>query len=129
MDLSSRLSDYFRPSYLKAQASRGSAICAAILKYKLSEFTLQVIELGPSPTPPPRGAGGPPSGGSAPGGGRESISVNYDFIQLEQYYLDRYSLVYNIRRIALGPAPTANLDYNKGDTNSQFGKAGAKGAA
>jgi hypothetical protein len=110
MDLSSRLSDYFRPSYLKAQASRGSAICAAILKYKLSEFSLQVIVLGPSPT-------------------RESISVNSDFVQLEQYYLDRYSLVYNIRRIALGPAPTASLDYNKGDTNPQFGKAGAKGAA
>lgn len=110
MDLSSRLSDYFRLSYLKAQASRGSAICAAILKYSLSEFSLQVIVLGPSPT-------------------RESISVNSDFIQLEQYYLDRYSLVYNIRRIALGPAPTANLDYNKGDTNPQFGKAGAKGAA
>lgn len=35
----------------------------------------------------------------------------------------------NIRRIALGPAPTANLDYNKGDTNPQFGKAGVKGAA
>lgn len=110
MDLSSRLSDYFKPSYLKAQASRGSAICAAILKYKLSEFSLQVIVLGPSPT-------------------RESISVNSDFIQLEQYYLDRYSLVYNIRLNALGPAPTANLDYNKGDTNPQFGKAGVKGAA
>jgi group I intron endonuclease len=129
MDLSSRLSDYFRLSYLKAQASRGSAICAAILKYSLSEFSLQVIVLGPSPTFSPLSFF--PKGGSKEGvrGGRESISVNSDFIQLEQYYLDRYSLVYNIRRIALGPAPTANLDYNKGDTNPQFGKAGAKGAA
>lgn len=108
MDLSSRLSDYFRNSYNKDQASRGSAISAAILKYGLSEFSLQVIVLGPSPT-------------------RESISVSSDFIPLEQYYLDRYSLVYNIRRIALGPAPTAN--YNKGNPNPLFGKAGVKGGA
>jgi hypothetical protein len=25
-----------------------------------------------------------------------------------------------------GPAPTANLDYHKGDTNPQFGKQGTK---
>jgi hypothetical protein len=69
-----------------------------------------ILVLGPSPT-------------------RESISATSDFIQLEQYCLDRYSLVYNIRRIAIGPAPTANLNYNKGNSNPQFGKAGAKGAA
>jgi len=48
---------------------------------------------------------------------------------LEQYYLDRFNLCYNIRRIALGPAPTANLDYHKGNTNPQFGKQGPEGAA
>jgi len=110
LDLSSRLSDYFKDSYLKHQTSRGSAISAAILKYGLSEFSLQITVLGPSPT-------------------RESISTSSDHIQLEQYFLDRYCLAYNIRRMALGPAPTANLDYNKSNTNPQFGKAGADGAA
>lgn len=39
--------------------------------------------------------------------------------------------MYNIRRIALGPAPVLNpnYDYNKGSTNTQFGKKGPKGAA
>ncbi len=110
MDLSARLSDYFMNSYLKNQVSRGSSISAAILKHGLSEFSLQIIVLGPSPD-------------------RESISVASDFIQLEQYYLDRYSLVYNIRRIALGPAPTSNPNPLKGITNPQYGKDGPEGAA
>jgi len=50
MDLSSRLSDYFTNSYIKYQSTRGSVISAAILKYGLSQFSLQVIVLGPSPT-------------------------------------------------------------------------------
>lgn len=110
MDLSARLSDYFMNSYLKYQVSRGSSISAAILKHGLSEFGLQIIVLGPSPD-------------------RESISVASDYIQLEQYYLDRYSLVYNIRRIALGPAPTSNPNPLKGVTNPQYGKEGPEGAA
>ena len=110
MNLSSRLSDYYSNSYLNSQSSRGSAISAAIIKYGLSEFILQILVLGPSPV-------------------RESISISSDFIQLEQYYLDRFNLDYNIRRIALGPAPTANLYYPKGDTNPQFGKKGPEGAA
>lgn len=63
MDLSSRLSDYFTNSYIKHQSTRGSAIYAAILKYGLSQFSLQVIVLGPSPA-------------------RDTISVNSDFILL-----------------------------------------------
>jgi group I intron endonuclease len=110
MNLSSRLSDYYSNSYLNSQSSRGSAISAAIIKYGLSEFILQILVLGPSPV-------------------RESISISSDFIQLEQYYLDRFNLDYNIRRIALGPAPTANLYYPKGDINPQFGKKGPEGAA
>lgn len=112
MNLSSRLSDYYTNSYLKYQSTRGSVISAAILKYGLSNFSLQIIELGPSPT-------------------RETISVNSDFILLEQYYLDRYILNYNVRRIALGPAPVLNpnSDYNKGNTNNQFSKKGPEGAA
>lgn len=49
IDLSARLSDYFMNSYLKYQVSRGSSISAAILKYGLSEFSLQIMVLGPSP--------------------------------------------------------------------------------
>jgi hypothetical protein len=116
MNFSSRLSDYYTNSYLKYQSTlpggAGSLISAAILKYGLSAFSLQVIELGPSPT-------------------RDAVSVNSDFILLEQYFLDRYILIYNIRRIALGPAPVLNpnYDYNKGNTNAQFGKKGPEGAA
>jgi len=110
MDLSSRLSNYYRNSYLNSQSSRGSAISAAIIKYGWSEFSLQILVLGPSPA-------------------RESILISSDFIQLEQYYLDRFNLCYNIRKIALGPAPTANLDYHKGNANPQFGKQGPEGAA
>jgi group I intron endonuclease len=112
MDLSSRLSAYYTNSYLKYQSTQGSVISAAILKYGLSQFSLQVIVLGPSPT-------------------RDTISVSSDFILLEQYYLDRYILKYNVRRIALGPAPVLNPNYNnnKGESNTQFGKKGPEGAA
>lgn len=112
MNLSSRLSDYFTNSYLKYQSTRGSVISAAILKHGLSEFSLQIMELGASPT-------------------RDTISVNSDFILLEQYYLDTYILMYNVRRIALGPAPVLNPNYNhnKGDTNTQLGKKGSEAAA
>ena len=57
--------------------------------YILYNKRIQIIELGPSPR-------------------RDTISVNSDFILLEQYYLDRYILKYNVRRIALGPAPVLN---------------------
>lgn len=83
IDLSSRLSDYFTNSYLKHQSNLGKAIYLAILKYELSGFNLQIVVLGPSPN-------------------RDSISTTSDFILLEQYYLDRYSLIYNLRRIAIG---------------------------
>lgn len=112
MDLSQRVSDYFKKSYLKTQSVRGSAISAAILKHGLSYFSLQILVLGESPL-------------------RNTISVNSDFILLEQKYLNSYTLIYNIRRLALGTAPVLNPNYkyNKGDTNSQFGKAGTKAAA
>jgi len=98
INLSSRLSDYFTNSYLKYQSNRGSVISLAILKYGLSEFNLQIFVLGPSPN-------------------RDSISTISDFILLEQYYLDRYSLIYNLRRIAIGAAPISNSNCNKGNTN------------
>lgn len=112
MNLSSRLSDYFSNSYIEFQSTRGSAISTAILKHGLSNFSVQILELGPSPA-------------------RKDISVDSDFILLEQYFLDRYILQYNIRRIALGPAPVSvnKNGINKGETNSQFGKFGVDGAA
>lgn len=112
MDLSARLSDYFSKSYIKAQSKRGSAISLAIAKYGYDEFTLQVLVLGSSPI-------------------RENISVNSDHILLEQYYLDRYLLIYNVRRVALGPAPTYKTNEPKimGENNPQFGKLGSEGAA
>lgn len=111
-DLSSRLSNYFTNSYLNYQTSRGSAISSAILKHGLSGFSLQIIILGDTPA-------------------RDTISINSDHILLEQYYLDRYVFKYNIRRIALGPAPTLKPNYTnkKGDNNVQFGKNGPLGAA
>jgi hypothetical protein len=110
MNLSSRLSDYFTNSYLKYQSTRGSAISSAIFKHGISQFTLQVIDLGSSPS-------------------RDNVSVNSDFILLEQYFLNKYTLSYNIRRIALGPAPTLNPNFNKNTNNNQFGKKGPDGAA
>lgn len=115
-DLSSRLSDYFSSSYIKYQSSPyayvGSAISSAISKHGLSEFSLQVFVLGDTPT-------------------RNTISVDSDHIVLEQSYLDKYVLKYNMRRIALGPAPTLNPNYidKKGENNTQFGKKGPEAAA
>lgn len=111
-DLSSRLSNYFSSSYIKYQSSRGSAISSAISKHGLSEFSLQVFVLGDTPT-------------------RDTISVDSDHIVLEQSYLDKHVLKYNIRRIALGPAPTLNPNYidKKGENNTQFGKKGPEAAA
>lgn len=62
---------------------------------------------------------------------RETVSVDSDHIVLEQSYLDKYVLKYNMRRIALGPAPTLNPDYadRKGENNTQFGKKGPGAAA
>lgn len=118
MNLSTRLADYFTNPYLKQQSSRSSAISIAILKYGLSNFTLQIIILGTSPCREIISALSPRRGIKPPEG------ALFDFIQLEQYYLDKYVLIYNIRRIALGLAPVANLEYNKGDNNPQFGKHG-----
>jgi group I intron endonuclease len=111
MNLSSRLSDYYSDSYLKLQVNRGSIISQAIIKHGHSNFSLQVSVLGLSPL-------------------REDISVNSDFIQLEQYYLDNYELVYNARRLALGPAPVSNnKSIHEAELNPQFGKFGTAGAA
>ena len=91
---------------------RGSAISSAILKHGYLDFELEILILGSSPV-------------------RADISINSDFILLEQYYLDRYILKYNIRRIALGPAPTSRFNSSKveGQNNPQFGKYGSESSA
>jgi group I intron endonuclease len=105
INLSSRLSDYYRESYLKHEVSRNSAISQALLKYGHSNFSLQVLSLGDSIM-------------------RSEVSMSPGLIVLEQYYLDRYKLVYNLRRIALGPAPSANIDSEskKGPLKSSIRK-------
>lgn len=89
-NLSTRLSNYFSLSYLKFQCTRGSIISAAIFKHGLSQFSLQILALGKSLN-------------------HDSLSNNSDFLLLEQYYLDRYMLQYNVRRIVFSspPAPQA----------------------
>lgn len=42
VSLSGRLSDYFRPSYLRHQIDRGSLICSALLKYGHANFSVAV---------------------------------------------------------------------------------------
>ena len=95
VSLSGRVSDYFRPAYIRAQLARGnSAICGAILKYGISNFSLEVYTC-PDP------------------------------LVQEQYYLDNYELAYNIRRVATSPAPVPGLQPDMtGSNNSQFGKMG-----
>lgn len=87
-------------------------ISSAIIKYGHENFSLEVLVLGTSPL-------------------RKDISVNSDHVLLEQQYLDSYELKYNIRRIALGPAPTTNSNNSNivGDNNPQFGKLGSEAAA
>lgn len=63
INISNRLSSYFATSYLKNQSERGSAICLAILKYGLENFSIEVIELGISPA-------------------REDVKVTDDFIAI-----------------------------------------------
>lgn len=50
---------------------------------------------------------------------------------MEQYYLDRYVLKYNLRRLALGAAPISKTNSSKvkGQNNPQFGKYGSEGFA
>jgi len=80
INLSKRLADYFTPSYIKTQSERGSAICLAILKHGLDNFSIQVLELGLSQN-------------------RGGVKPTDDFIALpkgpegEQYFLDRCILI------------------------------------
>lgn len=86
-NLSSRVSDYYRHSYLNGQLKRGnSAICSALLKYGHANFSLSMY---PCDSP----------------------------LTSEQYYLDNYPVEYNIRRVATGgvqPDRSGNLNLQFG---------------
>lgn len=76
-NLYSRLEDYFQKSQLINQVNNSNSnICKALLKYGNSSFTLSIYLVKPST----------------------------NFIALEQSYLDRFELAYNIRRVAIGSA-------------------------
>lgn len=110
-DLSTRLGQYFKLSYLNLKARRGSAICAALLKYGSHNFSVQVLPLGPTPAP-------------------NTNTLNSDYILMEQYYFDNFTLVYNINRFASPAAYSSSTGpINVGADNTQYGKLGPEGAA
>lgn len=84
-NLSLRLCEYYRPSYLVSQSVRGSIICKAINKYGQDSFSLSIMILGVS---------------------LDKNKINYssknlpDYIVMEQNYLDSYTMAYNSNRIA-----------------------------
>ena len=49
-NLGNRLVEYFRPSYLEAQSSRGSVISRALNAYGLDAFSLSILSIGPTLT-------------------------------------------------------------------------------
>lgn len=111
-NLSHRLGEYYRPSYLNIQATRGSVISQALLKHGHDKFSLQVLELGNTPS-------------------YHDVSMDSDYIKKEQYYLDNYTLVYNMNRFASPSAyvATPKGPVNVGTENPQYGLFGPAGAA
>lgn len=108
INLSLRLSEYFRPGYLKLQSKRGSAIARAIIKYGLDQFSISIMVLGPSP---------------------EKYTNYYsnnlpDFVVMEQSYLDNYELVYNINRVASSNYEPSTASVNEGEDNPSYGLKG-----
>lgn len=103
-NLGLRLSNYFRVSYLEFHSSRGSAICRALLKYGHNEFTLTVLVLGDSPL--------------------ESTIYSLknlpDFVKKEQDYLDKYTLDYNVNRVASSSYQPSKASVNKGTDNPSY---------
>jgi hypothetical protein len=45
-NLGNRLVEYFRPSYLETQSSRGSVICRALNAYEHDAFSLSILSIG-----------------------------------------------------------------------------------
>lgn len=85
-DLFKRLQDYFQRSQLQMQAKNShSVICKAILKYGLSKFSLSIQETN-SPE---------------------------SFLELEQLYLAKYLLIFNVRKNATPALYNPNVKWRK----------------
>ena len=109
-NLGNRLVEYFRPSYLEAQSSRGSVISCALNAYGHDAFSLSILSIGPTLT----------------ARSKEYSATNLpDFVKLEQMYLSLYELVYNVNRIASSAAyiPSSSPN-NEGENNPSFGSKG-----
>lgn len=103
-NLSLRLTEYFRESYLTMQSGRGSIICRAILKYGHEDFSLSIISLG-----------------SLEDKDIKFSSSNLpDFVVLEQSYLDNYKMEYNVNRVASSKYEPLSVSVNKGETNASY---------
>lgn len=104
-NLGNRLIEYYRPSYLKAQAQRGSAIARALLEHGYDNFTLSIQALGPTDS-----------------GQIYSPSNLPDYVVLEQAYLSSYTLAYNVNRVASSAAYTPSTSLvNVGTDNPSYG--------
>jgi cytochrome c oxidase subunit 1 len=107
-NLGNRLTEYYRPSYLNAQAARGSAISRALLLHGYDSFSLSVQVLGPTD----------------PNLVSTSL-IQPDFIVLEQVYLDSAVLAYNVNRVANPSAYTPSTEpINVGSDNPSYGLLG-----
>lgn len=81
-NLYSRLRDYFQNSQLISQVKNSnSTICKALLKYGHDSFSLQIL----------------------------LVETSIDVLALEQSYLDKYDLIYNVRRSATGSSGKPSL--------------------
>lgn len=97
--MSRRVSDYFRNSYLKGQLARGGSAICSAL-LKHGHANFS-LTIFPCDSP----------------------------LTEEQYYMDNYTLEYNIRRVATGPAPIPGVQPDRsGELNPQFGKVGPDSA-
>jgi group I intron endonuclease len=104
-NLSNRLVEYFRPSYLNTQSSRGSVISRALIAHGHDAFSLSVLSIGPTLI-------------------NQEYSINNlpDFVKLEQMYLSLYELKYNVNRIASSAAYVqSSSPINEGENNPSFG--------
>jgi len=104
INLSLRLTEYFRKSYLTLQSGRGSIICRAILKYGQDDFYLSILSLG-----------------SLEDKDTKYSSDNLpDFVVLEQSYLDNHKMEYNVNRVASTKYESLYVSVNKGEANPSY---------
>lgn len=101
-NLSGRLSNYYNNNNNTKQDKRGSLISKDILNHGISVFSLTIHVLGPTPAK-----------GSDFGPHNQP-----DHIKLEDYYLNTYTLIYNVKRYASGPYYSAKSSINEESSNS-----------